>query len=87
MESSAMFFAAAYITKEMSGKTRTDKIVKYLKSKGFTPPKGKFYSGNEVILSAYSKNNYDLKKTLKQILNPSGAVKIMKERAGSPATL
>ncbi len=78
VESSAMFFAAAYITKEMNGSARTNKIIKYLKAKPYTPPKGKFYCGNGVVLLTYSENNYNIKKTLKQILSLNGSVSIMK---------
>ncbi len=77
VESSAMFFAAAYITRQTGGSARTDKLVKYLKSGAYAPPKGRFYGGNEVMLLAYSGNGYDIKKTLKQILSLDGSVKIM----------
>ena len=78
VESSAMFFAATYVTKELQGSTRTNKVIKYLKAKAYTPPKGKFYGGNEVVLLAYSENNYNIKRTLRQILSLSGSARIMK---------
>lgn len=78
LESSAMFFAIVYITKGLSGRARTDKIMKYLKSKSYTPRKGKFYGGNGIILFAYSKNGYDIKKTLKQILSAHRSIHIMR---------
>ena len=58
-ESSAMFFAAACVTKSKS----SNKIINYLNEKEHIP-KG----GNDRVLFIFKQNNYDVKKTLLHLL-------------------
>ena len=71
-ESSAMFFAVAYLTRELGSKTKKVKILKYLNSEAYTTPKGKFFSGDDIILLLYEYNNHDTAKTIKQTLTYGG---------------
>lgn len=78
IESSAMFFAISYITKDLRGSARKYKIIKYLKSKQYMPLNGKFYNGNGVMLLAYSNSHYSINDTVSKVLSPKEAVGIMK---------
>ncbi len=77
IESGAMFFAVSYITRGLSANERRKKIISLLGSRAYTPPKGKFYSGNRYVLEAYAKNGYSVKKTIKQLLDYEGAYSIL----------
>ncbi len=83
VESSAMFFAVAYITKDLRGSARRYKIIKYLKSKPYMPLKGKFYNGNDILLIAYSSSNYSINRTIEEVLSSKGAINIMKKYLSS----
>ena len=78
-ESSAMFFAVAYLTRKTKGSRRTASIVRYLHSKKYTPPAGKFISGNDMILLLYSKSGNSVRKTLQYAITYGGQAKMVKD--------
>jgi hypothetical protein len=80
VESSAMFFAAAYLTRNETKISRNKKILCYLSSRYFLPPKGKFFYGNSVVLSPLQKNKYNVRKTILQMLTYKGVTTILKNR-------
>ena len=78
-ESSAMFFAVAYLTRKTMGPKRTASIVRYLHSKKYSPPAGKFISGNDMILLLYSKSGNSVRKTLQYAITYRGQAKMVKD--------
>ena len=67
-ETTAMFFAVSYLTKTLYGHKKQAKILKYLNSESYAPPRGNFFKGNDIIILFYTHNKYNVAKTIKQTL-------------------
>lgn len=78
-ESSAMFFAAAYLTRKTNGPKRVARLVRYLHSKPYAPPARKFIGGNDMILLAYSRNGHSVSKTLQCTITYKGQAKMVRD--------
>ncbi len=78
-ESSAMFFAAVYLTRKTKGPERIARIIRYLHSKPYTPPAGKFVAGNDMVLLLYSSNGHSVRKTLQYTTTYRGQAKMVRD--------
>ena len=78
-ESSAMFFAAAYLTRNEMGNRKVARIVRYLHSKPYTPLAGKFIHGNDMIILLYSNSGNSIRKTMQHFLTYKGQAKTVKD--------
>ncbi len=64
LESSAMLFALAYLTK---GRNRKAKIIKKLRQKAYLPLRGRHFNGNELIIE-YLKH-HSINQTIREMLS------------------
>ncbi len=77
-ESTAMFFAVAYLTRDLIGKAREVKMKRYLKSVNYLPPSGKHFDyGNDIPVLFYLKGG-SVAKTVKSALSYDGQARMVR---------